>query len=104
MDYVEKESFGGSSKMFMAAQESPKLGCAWPSLGVINKRRLLKKGEGDWYPNPRFNALTKIIVQKPHKSKKQQGEGGVSKTFMDGPWDSTLFLFSPKMHQSHAKG
>ena len=37
MDYVEKESFGGSSKMFMAAQESPKLGCAWLSLEVINK-------------------------------------------------------------------
>ena len=35
MDYVEKESFGGSSKMFMAAQESPKLGCAWPSLGSL---------------------------------------------------------------------
>ena len=44
MDYVEKESFGGSSKMFMAAQESPKLGCAWLSLGVINKWRPFKRG------------------------------------------------------------
>ena len=40
----------------------------------------VQEGEQDWYPKPKFNALTKIIVQKPHKTKKRQGEGRESKT------------------------